>query len=161
VIPFRDLRPSAIARIAAAITATFVAMSVVAAPSDPIRERNELMRALGKEGFNVLSSMEKGRTDFDKASVEVSLDRMSEILKQLPPLWPANSKPKPPLPRYSSSLKIWDNKPDFDAKLAKLAAVIEESRGKVTDLESLHRTFSVIKQACDECHEVYQVTNRR
>lgn len=160
VNPFHGLRPAAIAPIAAP-TAVFIATSVVAALSDPIRERNDLMRALGKEGYNVLSSMDKGRLDFDKTSVEASLARMSDILKQLPPLWPANSKPKPPLPRYSSSLKIWETKADFDAKLAKLAATVEESRGKVTDSESLHRAFSTIKQVCDDCHEVYQVTNRR
>jgi cytochrome c556 len=105
--------------------------------------------------------MTKGRQAFDADKAEASLARMAAIVDQLPTLWPPDSKPVPPLPRYSSSLKIWDNKSDFDAKLANLAKSIREVRGHVSDPERLGRAVSIIKQACDNCHEVYQITNRQ
>ena len=143
-----------------AITAILIAVGVVAAQSNTIQKRNNLMSALWKEGLAAPFRMTKGREPFDKEKAEAGLTKMSEIVEQLPPLWPPNSKPVPPLPKYSSSLKVWDNKPDFDAKLAKLTKSIADSRGKVTDPESLQRVVTTINQNCDGCHEAYQVRNQ-
>ena len=77
------------------------------------------------------------------------------------PWTPPNSKPPAkPNAKYSSSLKIWDNKPDFEAKLAKLTQSINESRGKAKDLDSVKTIVNNINQNCDSCHESYQVRNQ-
>lgn len=144
-------------------TATVViGITAVAAQSEPIiKQRNGLMASMWKDGFAAPYRMSKGRDPFDQQKAEAGLARMEEIVVQLPPLWPPNSKPPAnPNTRYSSSLKIWDNKPDFEAKLAKLTQSVKDSRGKAKDLDSLKAIVTSINQNCDNCHESYQVKNQ-
>ena len=146
-------------RTTVAVVAIVVGVTVVAAQSDSIQQRNSLMKSMWKDGFAGPHKMANGKEPFDKAKAEAGLAKMSDIVAQLPPLWPPNSKPVAPLPKYSSSSKIWDNKPDFDAKLAKLTKSIADSRGKVQDIDSLKGIVGTINQNCDACHESYQVRN--
>jgi len=96
-------------------------VSAVAGQADPIRQRNSLMKSMWQDAFSVPYKMSRGQEPFDQAKVEASLEKMSGIASQLPPLWPPNSKPPAnPDSKYSSSLKIWKSKPDFEAKLARL-----------------------------------------
>jgi cytochrome c556 len=133
----------------------------VLAQADPIKERNELMRTLWREGLRPVALMNRGEAPFDRDVVERSFSNMTEIAGKLPPLWPPNSVPKDPTARYYSSPKIWENKADFDARLAKLASVIAENRPlAVKDLAGAKSAFEAINQTCDGCHERYQARNR-
>lgn len=144
-----------------AATAIAVGVTVVAAQSDPIEQRNALMTSMWRDGFAGPYRMANGKEPFDRAKAEAGLAKMSEIVAQLPPLWPPNSKPPAnPKTKYSSSTKIWDNKPDFDAKLAKLTKSIADNRGKAKDLDGLKEAVREINQNCDNCHESYQVKNQ-
>lgn len=144
-----------------ATAAIAIGITAVAAQSEPIiKQRNALMNVMWKDGLAGPYRMTKGREPFDQKKVEAGLAKMAEIADQLPPLWPPNSKPPAkPNTKYSSSLKIWDNRPDFDAKLAKLTQSIKESRGKAKDLDSVKTIVNNINQACESCHESYQVRN--
>jgi cytochrome c556 len=136
-------------------------VSAVASQSDPIQQRNALMKSMWQDAFSVPYKMSRGQEPFDRAKVEASLEKMSGIVSQLPPLWPPNSKPPAnPNAKYSSSLKIWESKPDFEAKLARLTKSIADNRGKAKDIESLKGVVGAINQNCDNCHESYQVRNR-
>ncbi len=136
-------------------------MTAVAAQSDPIKQRNSLMASMWKDGFATPYRMSGGKEPFDRQKAEAGLAKMEGIAVQLQPLWPPDSKPPAnPTTKYSSSLKVWDNKPDFEAKLAKLTQSIKDSRGKVKDVDSLKSIVTSINQTCDSCHETYQVRNR-
>jgi cytochrome c556 len=145
-----------------ATAAIVIGITAVAAQSEPIiKQRNGLMASMWKEGFAAPYRMAKGREPFDESKAETGLSKMAEIVVQLPPLWPPDSKPPAkPSAKYSSSLKIWDNKSDFEAKLAKLTQSIKESRGKAKDLDSVKTIVTNINQHCDNCHEAYQVRNQ-
>jgi cytochrome c556 len=136
-------------------------VSAVASQSDPIRQRNDLMKSMWQDAFSVPFKMSRGQEPFDPAKVEASLEKMSGIVSQLPPLWPPNSKPPAnPDMKYSSSLKIWQNKPDFEAKLARLTKSIADNRGKAKDVDGLKGVVGAINQNCDDCHESYRARNR-
>ena len=143
-----------------AVGAIVIGVTVVAAQSDPIKQRNALMSSMWKDGLAGPYRMANGREPFDQAKAEAGLAKMSEIAAKLPPLWPPNSKAVAPLPKYSSSSKIWDNKPDFEAKLAALTKSINDNRGKAKDLDSLKGVVRDINQRCENCHESYQVTTK-
>ena len=143
-----------------AVGAIVAGITVVAAQSDPIKQRNALMSSMWKEGLAGPYRMANGKEPFDQAKAEAGLAKMAEIAAKLPPLWPPNSKAVAPLPKYSSSSKIWDNKPDFDAKLAALTKSISDNRGKAKDVDSLKAVVRDINQRCDSCHESYQVTTK-
>lgn len=144
-----------------AVAAIVIGVTAVAAQSDPIEKRNALMSSLWRDGFSGLFRMTRGQAPFDQAKADASLEKMSEIVQQLPPLWPPDSKPPAnPKTKYSSSTKVWDNKPDFDAKLTALAKSISNNRGKLTSLDAVKSAATEINQACDNCHETYQVKNQ-
>jgi len=143
-----------------AVGAIVAGVTVVAAQSDSIKQRNALMSSMWKDGLAGTYRMANGREPFDQAKAEAGLAKMSEIAAKLPPLWPPNSKAVAPLPKYSSSSKIWDNKPDFEAKLAALTKSINDNRGKAKDLDSLKGVVRDINQRCENCHESYQVTTK-
>jgi len=143
-----------------AVGAIVAGVTVVAAQSDSIKQRNALMSSMWKDGLAGPYRMANGREPFDQAKAEAGLAKMSEIAAKLPPLWPPNSKAVAPLPKYSSSSKIWDNKPDFEAKLAALTKSINDNRGKAKDVDSLKAVVRDINQRCDSCHESYQVTTK-
>ena len=143
-----------------AVGAIVAGVTVVAAQSDSIKQRNALMSSMWNDGLAGPYRMANGREPFDQAKAEAGLAKMSEIAAKLPPLWPPNSKAVAPLPKYSSSSKIWDNKPDFEAKLAALTKSINDNRGKAKDLDSLKGVVRDINQRCENCHESYQVTTK-
>jgi cytochrome c556 len=143
-----------------AVFAIAIGITAVAAQSDPIQKRNALMKSMWKDGFSVPYRMSNGKEPFDKAKADAGFAKMAEIVAQLPPLWPPDSKPVPPLPKYSSSSKIWDNKPDFEAKLATLTKSIADNRDKTKNVENLKAAVGAINKACDNCHESYQVKNQ-
>ena len=67
--------------------------TAVAGQSDPIQKRNALMKSMWSEAFSVPFRMSRGQEPFDTTRVESSLAKMSDIVAQLPPLWPPTSKP--------------------------------------------------------------------
>jgi len=144
-----------------ATAAIAIGITAVAAQSDTIQKRNSLMSSMWKDGFASPYRMSSGKEPFDLAKAEAGLAKMSEIAAQLPPLWPPDSKPPANTKaKYSSSTKIWDNKPDFEAKLASLTKTIADNRGKAKDVDSLKGVVTAINQKCDSCHDVYQVRNQ-
>jgi cytochrome c556 len=144
--------------IAAALVAGF---GVALAQGDPVKERNDLMGALWREGLRPVARMARGEEPYNPEIVEKSYSRMSEIAARLPPLWPANSVPKNPTTRYSSSPKIWENKADFDALLAKMTSAIGETRKTaVSGPDGGKAAYQAVDQTCNTCHDRYQVRNR-
>ena len=58
---------------------------------------------------------------------------------------------------YYASAKVWENKADFDARLAKLIKDIDENAPKAKNLDGLKDARAAIVQTCNSCHEVYRV----
>jgi cytochrome c556 len=57
----------------------------------------------------------------------------------------------------SASPKVWENKPDFEAKNKNLVEVVTSVRGNVKDLDSLKTAYDQVGKACDACHETYRL----
>ena len=130
----------------------------VLAQSDVIRARKELMRG-NNDGVGVIFGMARGRVPFDAAKADAAFAQFVETAQKFGSLFPDNSKPKPPLGDYSASLKIWENKADFNAKIAAFGKMAAENRPKVKTLDGLKTTLKPLGQSCDNCHEVYRVKN--
>jgi cytochrome c556 len=133
----------------------------VVAQSDPMKERDELMESLWRDGLRPLARMARGEEPYNPDVVEKSYSRMSEITAKLSPLWPPTSVPKNTTERYSSSPKIWENKADFDALLAKMASAIGETRKTaVSGQEGMKAAYQTVDQTCNTCHDRYRIRNR-
>ena len=51
---------------------------------------------------------------------------------------------------------IWENKADFEAKLAKFGADAKAAEAAVKDLDSFKAQFAEVQKNCGGCHETYR-----
>ena len=143
----------------------FVAASIVAitttvfAQADLVAARKALMGETGKHMYRALPDMLKGATPYSQAAVDAAFAQMTEANQKLPTLFVASTKDVPPSGRFSLSPKAWDNKADFDAKLANYAKAVAAERPKVKDIDTLKAAHASIIETCSSCHDSYRVRN--
>jgi cytochrome c556 len=133
--------------------------SVVVAQQDVVNQVQTLMKGNGKNLGGVLTPMLKGEKPYDQAAVDAALAQLDDTAKKLPTLFPEGSKGLKADGDYSSSPKIWENRADFDAKIASFAKVVSEAKSKIKDLDSLKATVPAIGKECGGCHETFRVKN--
>jgi cytochrome c556 len=133
--------------------------SVVVAQQDVVNQTQTLMKGNGKNLGGVLSAMAKGEKPYDQAAVDAALAQLDDTAKKLPTLFPESIKGLKADGDYSSSPKIWENRADFDAKIASFAKVVTEAKATIKDLDSLKATVPGIGKACGGCHETFRVKN--
>jgi cytochrome c556 len=132
-------------------------VSVAAAQSDPVKTREDLMKA-NNNNAKVVVQMMKGQKPFDAKAVEAAFAQWAETAKQLPNLFPDNAKTGGD---NRASPKIWENKADFNAKIAAFAKSVADNRDKaVASLDGLKVAIPVVGEACDNCHKLYRLSRR-
>jgi len=125
-------------------------ITVLLAQSDPIADRQALMKSNAKNAKNV-TQMVKGDSPFDAAQAKAAFNTWHENAKRIPTLFPS---PPPPGAATRALPKIWENKADFDAKAAALAKAASE--GKTGTLDELKASFPNVQKACGDCHDAYR-----
>jgi len=136
------------------VTAMAFAVSAAIAQQDPIAARKALMKANGDQA-KIGAAMMKGEAPFDMAAVHKIFATFQEAATKAPALFPDDSKTGG---KTAADPKIWQNKDDFNARLAKLGADAKAADASVTDLASFKAAFGGIgKNDCGSCHEKYRV----
>jgi cytochrome c556 len=143
-------------RIILASVAILVGIGAVAAQQD---QSKALMKSNGKNLGGVLSPMVKGEKPYDQTAVTAALAQLDDTAKKLPTLYPDSLKSAKAEGDYSPSPKIWENKSDFEAKIAGFAKAVTDAKAQVKDLDSLKVSLPNIGKACSACHETYRVKN--
>jgi cytochrome c556 len=128
------------------------------AQQDAVKHAQTFMKGNGRNA-GALSAMVKGEKPYDQATVDAALAQFEDTAKNLPTLFPASSKGIKPEGDYSTSPKIWEDKAGFEARIESFAKVVSESKGKITDLDTLKATLPVIGKQCGSCHETFRVKN--
>jgi cytochrome c556 len=146
-------------RTALAMSAIAIGATVAMAQQDAVKARKDLMEANAKQFYGVLGRMQRGQVPYDQAKVDEALGAIAADTPKYAPAFATNAMPATQSD-YDASPKIWQNKADFDAKLANFVKVVGENRGGAKDLDSLKVVFKNVGTACDACHENYRVKNR-
>jgi cytochrome c556 len=144
-------------QIAAAMAGIVVVATAALAQSDLVAARKAVMREQGKYFYGALPRMLRGEAPYDQATVDAAFLAFADGAKKLLGLYPESSKNAPPTGDYGPSPKIWDNRADFEAKIAAYAKAIEAARSKATSLDGLKEAFAVVRSGCDGCHDSYRV----
>jgi cytochrome c556 len=141
-------------RIVLAAAAVALAVTAVAAQSDPIAARKALMKKNGDEA-KIVTAMVKGEAPFDATKAQAAFATFADSAAKATALFPDNSKTGGDTAALPA---IWENKADFDARLTKFGAAAKEAEGKVKDLDGLKATWGgFAKENCGGCHEKYRV----
>ncbi len=135
----------------------FSVSGAVLAQSDPVKEREDLMKGNDK-GAKAVVAMMRGQQPFDAKAVDEAFAQWAKTAQNLPSLFPENSKTGGD---NRASPKIWVNKKDFDQKAAEFSKAVADTRAKaVASLDGLRAVIPVVGKACDNCHNEYRLSRR-
>jgi cytochrome c556 len=138
----------------AAFVAAAVGATAVFAQSDPIKEREHLMKENGQHA-KVVVQMVKGEKPYDAKAVQAAFAQWHETAEKLPGLFPPNSKSGE---KTRASPKIWQNKKDFDEKAAAFKKAVADNRAKAEgSLDGLKVALNAVGKACSNCHDDYRL----
>jgi cytochrome c556 len=136
-----------------AVTTVFaLGVTAVTAQNDPISTRKALMKANGQAAQQGAKFM-KGEEKFDLTKAKAIFASYQEAGSKAPALFPDNSKTGG---ETAALPAIWENKADFDAKLAKFAAEAKDAATKVVDEASFKTIFPEVQKNCGGCHQPYR-----
>jgi cytochrome c556 len=137
--------------------AVMFGVTAVMAQSDPLSQRKALMKG-NIENALALNKMVRGENPFDAAKVNAAFAQWEETAQKIPNLFP-----EPPKPGQETRAlpKIWENKADFDAKIAAFAKAVADNKDKAKTLDELKVAFPSVNTACNNCHEPYRKPQQR
>lgn len=136
----------------ATILLAFGASFAQAQNTDLIEKRKKTFKSILPE-LKVGKQMLKGDKAFDAAAAKKIFQTYADAAKQLKAMFPEDSKTGAETRALPA---IWENKADFDAKMAKFEADSSEAIGKVTDLASFKASWGTVMSNCGGCHKPYR-----
>jgi cytochrome c556 len=144
-------------RLALALLGLMLSVGAVLAQSDPVKERENLMKQ-NDEGAKAVVAMMRGQRPFDGKAVDAAFAQWADTAKKLRSLFPEGSKTGGD---NRASPKIWLNRKDFNAKAAEFGKAVADNRAKaVASVEGLRAAVPLIGDACDNCHKEYRLSKR-
>jgi cytochrome c556 len=110
------------------------------------------------ENALALNKMVRGENPFDAAKVNAAFAQWEETAQKIPNLFP-----EPPKAGQETRAlpKIWENKADFEAKIAAFAKAVADNKDKAKTLDELKVAFPSVNTACNNCHEPYRKPQQR
>jgi len=132
-----------------AVLALSLGFAAVSA-GNPMEERQTTMKAVGqsmKEGAGLNSP-----ATFDAAKAKTAMDSVAAAAKKLKGLYPPGSGSDP---KSAADPKVWENKADFDKKLAEMGAAATAA-GKTTTPETFKPAYAALGATCKSCHDIYR-----
>jgi cytochrome c556 len=100
----------------------------------------------------IASEMISGKQPFDLAKAKNVLTTFATVSEKSKSLYPESSKAGD----TAALPAVWENKADFEAKLAKLGVDAKAAEGKVTDLDSFKAVMGDVGKDCGGCHRTYR-----
>ena len=134
-----------------AVAALAIGVTAVVAQSDPLAARKALMKANGQSAGQGNKFM-KGEEPFDLAKAQAIFANYQKAAADFGKLFPDSSKAGD----TAALPAVWQNKADFDAKLAKLGADAKDAAAKVKDEASFKTAFPEVTKNCGGCHQPYR-----
>lgn len=130
-----------------------LALAVVgfAASAGPMEDRQAAMKQVGQT-MKEASAFASPQTPFDAAKVKALMGAVAKTGRTLKSQYPAGSGSDP---KSSADPKIWQNKADFDKRLAEMAS-LAAAAGKSADQAAFKVSFSALGATCKSCHDVYR-----
>ena len=141
-------------RIMLAAAAVALGITAVVAQSDPIAARKALMKA-NSDQAKIGTAMAKGEAPFDLAKVEIMFTTFADASAKFPALLPDNSKTGG---ETAALPAIWENKADFEARMAKFGKDANAAKAEIKDLDGFKAKWGAFaKDNCGGCHEKYRL----
>jgi cytochrome c556 len=125
-------------------------ITAVVAQGDPIAARKAIMKENGNQS-RIAREMIEGKQPFNLAAAKKVLTTFAETHDKIRTHFPDSSKTGD----TAALPAVWENKADFDAKLAKFSADAKAAEAKVTNLDSFKAQMGEVGKNCGGCHQTY------
>ena len=139
-------------RTALAVAVLAFGATALVAQSDPIAARKTLMKAIGDQN-RFATEMLEGKRPFNLDEAKKVLATFAETGEKAPALFPDDSKTGGDTAALPA---IWENKSDFQAKLAKFAHDSKAALDATKDLDSFKVQITEVRKNCGGCHQTYR-----
>ncbi|MEA2947911.1 MAG: hypothetical protein QOI40_3241 [Alphaproteobacteria bacterium] len=126
--------------------------TTLVAQTDPIAARRALMKTNGDEN-KIATEMLEAKRPFDLAAAKKVFASFADAGQKAPALFPDTSKTGGDTAALPA---IWENKADFDAKLAKFATESKAAGEATKDLDSFKLQVTEVRKNCGGCHQTYR-----
>jgi cytochrome c556 len=130
-----------------------LAATTVVAQQNPIETRQNIMKRQDDD-LKVLNAMVKGQAPFDAGKVSAIHTGFADGAAKLRDLFPDDSQTGN---KTRASPKIWENRSDFDAKLADFTKAIADAKAQSATADGAKTGFENVVKACDNCHQTYRL----
>jgi cytochrome c556 len=138
-------------RTAFAVAVLALGATALMAQSDPIAARKALMKANGDEN-KVATEMLEGKRPFNLQEAKKAFATFAEAGEKAPALFPDSSKGGD----TAALPAIWENKSDFNTRLAKFASESKAAMDATKDLDSFKVQITEVRKNCGGCHQTYR-----
>jgi cytochrome c556 len=129
----------------------------VMAQQDIAVKQDNLMRTQAKNLYSIIQKTVKGEIPYDQKAIDAAIAQLEQSVPTIPSVFAVDPKEHVVNAIYGSSQKIWQNKPDFDSKVAPVVKTIADVKGKIKDVASLQLAYETINAKCTDCHESYRL----
>ena len=126
--------------------------TALVAQTDPIAARKALMKANGDQN-RIATEMLEGKRPFSLDEAKKTFVVFAEAAEKAPALFPDNSKTGGDT---AALPPIWENKADFNAKLAKFASEAKAAGESTKDLDTFKVQITEVRKNCGGCHQTYR-----
>jgi cytochrome c556 len=121
------------------------------AQTDPIAARKALMKANGEQS-KIATEMLDGKRPFDLDAAKKVFASFAEARDKAPALFPDDSKTGD----TAALPTVWENKSDFNERLAKVASESKAAAEATTDFDSFKAQVTEVRKNCGGCHKTYR-----
>ncbi len=126
--------------------------TALVAQTDPIAARKALMKANGDQN-RVATELLEGKRPFNLDEAKKVFVVFAEAGEKAPALFPDNSKTGGDT---AALPPVWENKADFNAKLAKFASESKAAGDATKDLDTFKVQITEVRKNCGGCHQTYR-----
>jgi cytochrome c556 len=134
-----------------AVAVVVLGTTALTAQSDPIAARKALMKTNGDQN-RIGTEMIEGKRPFDLDAAKRIFAAFAESGEKVAPLFPESSKTGD----TAALPAIWENKADFNAKLAKFASESKAAATATTSLDTFKAQITEVRKNCGGCHQPYR-----
>lgn len=127
--------------------------TAVVAQQNPIEARQNIMKRQD-EDLKALNAMAKDQAPYDAAKASAAYAGFAEGGAKLRDLFPNDSQTGN---NTRASPKIWEDRADFDAKLAEFNKAVADAKAQPATVEGFKAGFGEVTKACDNCHRTYRL----
>jgi cytochrome c556 len=126
--------------------------TALVAQTDPIAARKALMKTNGDQN-RIATEMLEGKRPFNLDEAKKVFVVFAETGEKAPALFPDNSKTGGDT---AALPPVWENKADFNAKLAKFASESKAAGDATKDLDTFKVQITEVRKNCGGCHQTYR-----